>query len=349
MRKNRSASRLNPAKYLLITPSTIILLFAFFIPILYLFGLCVYHGIPGSGLIDYSNPNLDNFVRFLDPYNLKVLIRTLRISFVATLVALLVGYPIALSMTKGSNTKKSIMLALLLTPLVTNVVARTLGLMIIFGNNGPVNKIIKILGFEGIKFLGEEAGIVLGLVQVYTPYMVLSIKAVLENTNFNLQEAARDLGCSRWQAFRKVVFPLSMPGVVAGCLFVFLLSFSSYITPKLMGKGTIMTMSMYVYQQGMSLMDWPFAAAVAIILLVVSLVLVTLYNKMTSRIERMNDRTGMYRNVNYSSGWHSLQRRSRTFSMTFTRPSCAAWSARRAPGTPCGAAPLPLRRWALCW
>ena len=166
MRKNRSASRLNPAKYLLITPSTIILLFAFFIPILYLFGLCVYHGIPGSGLIDYSNPNLDNFVRFLDPYNLKVLIRTLRISFVATLVALLVGYPIALSMTKGSNTKKSIMLALLLTPLVTNVVARTLGLMIIFGNNGPVNKIIKILGFEGIKFLGEEVGIVLGLVQV---------------------------------------------------------------------------------------------------------------------------------------------------------------------------------------
>lgn len=313
MRKNRSASRLNPAKYLLITPSTIILLFAFFIPILYLFGLCVYHGIPGSGLIDYSNPNLDNFVRFLDPYNLKVLIRTLRISFVATLVALLVGYPIALSMTKGSNTKKSIMLALLLTPLVTNVVARTLGLMIIFGNNGPVNKIIKILGFEGIKFLGEEVGIVLGLVQVYTPYMVLSIKAVLENTNFNLQEAARDLGCSKWQAFRKVVFPLSMPGVVAGCLFVFLLSFSSYITPKLMGKGTIMTMSMYVYQQGMSLMDWPFAAAVAIILLVVSLVLVTLYNKMTSRIERMNDRTGMYRNVNYSSGWHQFTAKIKDF------------------------------------
>ena len=313
MRKNRSEQRLKPAKYVLLAPSTIILLFAFFIPIIYLFALCVYHGVPGSGLIDYSNPNLDNFIRFMDSYNLKVLLRTLRIALVATVVSLVIGYPIALSMTKGSNRKKSIMLALLLTPLVTNVVARTLGLMIIFGNSGPVNEVIEILGFEGIKFLGEEFGIVLGLVQVYTPYMVLSIKAVLENTNFNLQEAARDLGCSKWQAFRKVVLPLSMPGVVAGSLFVFLLSFSSYITPKLMGKGTIMTMSMYVYQQGMSLMDWPFAAAVAIVLLVVSLLLVTLYNKMTSRIERMNDRTGLYRNTNYSGSWHLFVARIKDF------------------------------------
>ena len=127
--------------------------------------------------------------------------RTLKIALMATIVALIIGYPIALSMTKGSNFKKGLMLALLLTPLVTNVVARTLGLMIIFGNKGPVNKIIEMLGFSGIKFLGEEAGIVLGLVQVYTPYMVLSIKAVLENVNFNLQEAGRDLGCSRWQSF----------------------------------------------------------------------------------------------------------------------------------------------------
>lgn len=313
MRKGQSALRLKPAKYLLLAPSTIILLVSFFIPIIYLFSLCIYHGIPGSGLIEYGNPNLDNFIRFMDPYNIKVLVRTLRIALAATLAALLIGYPIALSMTKGSNVKKSIMLALLLTPLVTNVVARTLGLMIIFGNSGPVNQIIKALGFTGVKFLGEELGIVLGLVQVYTPYMVLSIKAVLENTNFNLQEAARDLSCTKWQAFRKVVFPLSMPGVVAGSLFVFLLSFSSYITPKLMGKGGIMTMSMYVYQQGMSLMDWPFAAAVAIILLVVSLILVTLYNKMTSRIERMNDRTGIYRDANYASAWHQLVTRVKDF------------------------------------
>ncbi len=313
MGTRRSRSRLKPAQYLLLAPSTIMLLLAFFVPIVYLFALCVYHGIPGSGLIDYSNPNMDNFVRFMDPYNLKVLLRTLRIAFMATVVALVVGYPIALSMTKGSNAKKGIMLALLLTPLVTNVVARTLGLMIIFGNNGPVNQVIKMLGFSGIKFLGEEFGIVLGLVQVYTPYMVLSIKAVLENTNFNLQEAARDLGCSKWQAFCKVILPLSMPGVVAGSLFVFLLSFSSYITPKLMGKGGIMTMSMYVYQQGMGLMDWPFAAAVAIILLLVSLVLVTLYNKMTSRIERMNDRTGIYRNANYTNAWHQFTTKIKDF------------------------------------
>lgn len=302
--KKRKSLNSQLPKYLLISPSTIILLIAFFFPILSLFTLSVYHGIPGSGLIDYSNPSLSNFVEFFDPFNMKVFFRTLKIALEATIVALFVGYPIAVSMTKGSNAKRSLILGLILTPLITNVVARTLGLMIIFGNSGPVNSFIQALGFEKVGFLGEELGIVLGLVQVYTPYMVLSIKAVLENINFNIQEAARDLGCSRIQAFFKVVFPLSMPGVVAGCLFVYLLSFSSYITPKLMGKGTIMTMSMLVYQQGMSLLNWPFAAAVAIVLLVTSLILVTLYNKMTSRIERMNDRTGNYRNVNYNNAWH---------------------------------------------
>ncbi|MDD6435515.1 MAG: ABC transporter permease subunit [Clostridiales bacterium] len=304
MKSNKKGIKKNWPKYALIAPSTIILLVAFFLPILSLFSLSVYHGIAGSGLIDYSNPNLANFIEFFDPYNIKVMLRTLKMSLEATGIALLVGYPIAIAMTKGSNAKKSLLLGLILTPLVTNVVARTLGLMIIFGNGGPVNSFIKMLGFEGVQFLGEELGIVLGLVQVFTPYMVLSIKAVLENINMNLQEAARDMGCSRFKAFIKVVFPLSMPGVVAGCLFVYLLSFSSYVTPKLMGKGKIMTMSMYVYQQGMSLLNWPFAAAVAIVLLVTSLILVTLYNKMTSRIERMNDRTGNYRNLNYNNAWH---------------------------------------------
>ncbi len=304
MHTKNSGLRLKPAKYMLLAPGILILTLCFFLPLIYLFVLCVYHGIPGSGLIDYSNPNLDNFIRFLESYNLKVLWRTVKISFMATILSLIIGYPIALSMTKGSNKKKSIMLALLLTPLVTNVIARTLGLMIIFGNSGFVNSVIKSLGFKGIKFLGTELGIVLGLVQVFTPYMVLSIKAVLDNTNFNLQEAARDMGCSKWSAFRKIVFPLSMPGIVAGSLFVFLLSFSSYVTPKLMGGGTIMTMSMYVYQQGMILMDWPFAASTAMVLMMVCLIIITLYNKMTSRIERMNDRTGIYRNVNYGSGWY---------------------------------------------
>ncbi len=307
MEKKQRKRKSDAAKYVLLAPGAIILTLCFILPLLYLFMLCVYQGIPGSGLIDTTSPGFDNFVRFMEPYNLMVLWRTLRIAFMAALGAFLVGYPIAYSMTKGSNRKKSIMLALILTPLVTNVVARTLGLMIIFGNSGPINSVIEALGFEGIKFLNTEFGIVLGLVQVYTPYMVLSIKAVLENTNYNLQEAARDMGCTKWQAFTKVIFPLSTPGVVAGTLFVFLLSFSSYVTPRLMGGETIMTMSMYVYQQGMILLDWPFAATVALILLSVSLLLVTLYNKATSRVERMNDQTGLYRDNNFTSKWHVMK------------------------------------------
>lgn len=299
--------RLKPAKYALVSPGLLLLLLAFFVPVIYTFSLCLYQKMPGSGLIDTSVVSLANFIKFFEPFSLEVLWRTFSIAIKATLVSLLIGYPLAMEMTRGSNRKKSALLALVLTPLLTNVTARTLGLMIIFGNSGPINKLIQAMGFEKIKFIGTEIGIIIGLVQVFTPYMVLSIKTILENTNVNLQEAARDMGCSKFQAWRKVILPLSMPGVVTGCLLVFLMCFSSYVTPKLMGGGLVMTMSMYIYQQAINLLDWPFAAAAAIVLLVITFTVTTVYNRLTSRVERMNDRSGVFRDDDFNSPWHRFK------------------------------------------
>ncbi|MBR4870159.1 MAG: ABC transporter permease subunit [Oscillospiraceae bacterium] len=299
--------RLKPAKYALVSPGFLLLVLAFFVPVIYTFSLCLYQKIPGSGLIDTSVVSLSNFIKFFEPFSMAVLWRTFAIAIKATLVSLLIGYPLAMEMTRGSNRKKSALLALVLTPLLTNVTARTLGLMIIFGNSGPINKLIQAMGFEKIKFIGTEIGIIIGLVQVFTPYMVLSIKTILENTNVNLQEAARDMGCSKFQAWRKVILPLSMPGVVTGCLLVFLMCFSSYVTPKLMGGGLVMTMSMYIYQQAINLLDWPFAAAAAIILLVITFTVTTVYNRLTSRVERMNDRSGVFRDDDFNSSWHRFK------------------------------------------
>ena len=257
MRKTsyRSANKRAYGKYCLLLPGLLLLIVGFFIPLCYTFSLSLYSSEAGSRLIDTSTISLDNFRKFFEPYSLSVLWRTFRLSLTATLVSLLIGYPVALSVAKGSSRKKSIMLALVLTPLLTNVVARTLGLMIIFGNAGPVNSILEFLSLPTYKFVRTEVGVIIGLVQVFTPYMILSIKTVLENTNFNIQEAARDLGCSKFQAFRKVIFPLSIPGVVTGFLLVFLMCFSSYVTPKLMGGGLVATMSTYIYQQSISLMN----------------------------------------------------------------------------------------------
>ena len=299
-------------KAIFLSPAMLLVAFGFFLPLLMLFSISLYKGVTGTGLIDTTALSFDNFAKMFEPYYLKVLWRTFRIAIYATLLSLVLGYPVAMAMSRTrSNRVKNFLLALILTPLITNVTARTLGLMIIFANNGPINRIITALGFPKARFVGTELGIILGLTQVFIPYMILSVKSVLDNVNYNLEEAARDLGCSRFTAFFKIIFPLSMPGVVAGSLFVFLLSFSSFVTPKLMGGGKVMTITMLIYQQSMTILDWPFAAVAALVLLVFSLILVTVYNHMTSRIEKMNDRSGSFREVNFSSGWYHFTRRAK--------------------------------------
>jgi len=292
-------------RMLLLGPGLILIIFAFFIPMVLLFIIGFQTYVPGSGFYDKTF-TLENFVKLFDQYHLIILFRTFKIAFLASLLSLILGYPVALLLAQSRGAKKSLLLGLILTPLLTNVVARTLGLMIVFATHGPVNQLLSFFGIGPFKFIPGELGIILGLTQVFIPYMILSINSILENLNFNLQNAARDLGCSKFMAFWRVIFPLSMPGVVAGSLFVFLLSFSSFVTPRLLGGGSIMVMTMLIQQQAMQLLNWPFAAAAAVVLMIFSLGLVTTYNRMTSRIERMNDRTGIYSSMKFDKGFYRI-------------------------------------------
>jgi putative spermidine/putrescine transport system permease protein len=294
--------RLRVGKYLILSPGLFFLVAAYFLPIFLMISLSFFRSQPGSGLIDYTF-NLENFVRLADPYYFKILIRTFLIALATTALSLILGYPVAYLMVKCKPRYKNIILAIILTPLLTNVVARTLGLMIIFGNNGPVNQLIALMGLPKVAFIPGYPGIVLGLTQVFIPYMILSIKSVLENINFNLEDAAKDLGCGKIQSFRKVIFPLSTPGIVAGSIFVFLLSFSSFVTPRLLGGGKIMVITVLIFQQAMTILNWPFAAAIDALLLCFSLTLVICFNRITGRVEKMGDRSGIYREINYETAF----------------------------------------------
>lgn len=275
------ARKKNITPYLFITPGLLIIAFGFFIPMIMLFAISFFKGIPGSGLIDRTF-TFENYTRFADPYYFKVLFVTFRIALGTTLLSLLLGYPLALLINRTRGFAKTILLVTILTPLLTNVVARTLGLMIVLGRHGPINQILDLLSIPNFSFIPSELGIIIGLTQVFMPYMIMSINSVLSNIDFSLQEAARDLGSSATGAFWKVIFPLSVPGIIAGSLFVFLLSFSSYVTPRLLGGGQIMVMTMLIYQQATALLNWPFAAAASLILLVFTIILVTSYTKIAS-------------------------------------------------------------------
>ncbi|MGI8549838.1 MAG: ABC transporter permease, partial [Dehalococcoidia bacterium] len=138
---------------------------------------------------------------------------------------------------------------------------------ILLGTRGIVNETLGRLGIAPIVFLYDEKGIDIGLVQVQLPLMILSIAAAVQRIDFTLVRAARSLGASRWIAFWKVVIPLSLPGIRTGCLLVFSLAMSAYATPALIGGPTIKVMSYLIYEQGLSLLNWPFAATISIVLL----------------------------------------------------------------------------------
>jgi putative spermidine/putrescine transport system permease protein len=259
----------------------IILTVGFFIPLAMLFTVSLYQVVPGSTILS-RELSVVNYLKFFDSYYLETLAITFRIALLTTISTLILGYPLAFIINRSRGALKSTMFIIVLTPLLTNVVARTLGLMIVLGRHGPINQLLKILGFTPLNLVPSQLGIVIGLTQVFMPYMILSISSVLSNIDFSLEEAARDMGAGPFKAFLKVTFPLSMPGIIAGSLFVFLLSFSSYVTPRLLGGGKVMVMTMLIYQQTMQLLNWPFGAAIAIILLVVSIVLVSSYSRLTS-------------------------------------------------------------------
>ena len=262
----------------LTSPGFIVLAVGAFVPIGMLLLLSFRLRLTGTGLIT-SQLTAANYLRFFrDSYYLGVLWDTFKIAFWSTAVAFALGYPIALTMARGSRRVKAILLVVVLTPLMTNMIARTLGLMILLSKTGPVVKLLGLFGFPEQTIYGVPA-IVIGLTQVYMPYMILTISSVLQNIDLSLESAARDLGGSRMTSFWKVTFPLSMPGVVAGSLFVFLRSFNGFVTPVLLGRGRVMVMTMLMQQQAMLIVNWPFAAAIATLVLALTLVLVAVYSR----------------------------------------------------------------------
>jgi putative spermidine/putrescine transport system permease protein len=281
LRKKSGQAALTLRPFAFMTPGLLVLTIGFFIPLAMLFTVSFYQAVPGSTILN-RELSTANYQKFFDPYYLETLLTTFRIALLTTLVALMLGYPLAFIINRSRGALKSALYIVVLTPLLTNVVARTLGLMIVLGRHGPVNQVLKLLGFDPLQLVPSELGIIIGLAQVFMPYMILSISSVLANIDFSLEEAARDMGAGPLKAFLKIIFPLSMPGIIAGSLFVFLLSFSSFVTPRLLGGGKVMVMTMLIYQQTMQLLNWPFGAAIAIILLLVSIVLVTGYTRLTS-------------------------------------------------------------------
>jgi putative spermidine/putrescine transport system permease protein len=224
---------------------------------------------------------LTQYAKFLfDPFSLKVLAHTLWIGVQVTALCLLLGFPMAWAYLRAPGWAQTVLILVILLPLLTSVVVRTFAWIVILGRQGIVNSTLLSLGVidTPLRLLYTETGMVVALAQVQMPLMVLPLITALSRLDPNLMDASSALGAGQWRTFFKVTLPLTLPGIIAGCLLTYAASITAFITQTLVGGGQLLFMPMYLYQQATTLNNWPFAAAISIIFLVAVLGAVTLFN-----------------------------------------------------------------------
>jgi putative spermidine/putrescine transport system permease protein len=224
---------------------------------------------------------LTQYARFLlDPFSLKVLGSTLWLGVEVTALCLLLGLPLAWLYMRVPSWLQGTLILIVLLPLLTSVVVRTFAWIVILGRQGIVNTVLLNLGIidSPLRLLYTEGGVVVALAQVQMPLMVLPLITALSRIDPNLGDASSALGAGYWRTFWKVTLPLTLPGIIAGCLLTYAAALSAFITQTLIGGGQMLFMPMYLYQQASTLQNWPFAAAISFIFLVAVLAVITIFN-----------------------------------------------------------------------
>ena len=222
---------------------------------------------------------LDNFKRFLDPRFLDVLWRSIELALKSTLICLVLGYPMAMIIAKENIRKRNVMILLFVIPMWMNFLLRTYAWLTLLGKNGFINYIITKLGFEPLNLIYNDGAVLLGMVYNFLPFMVLPIYSVLIKIEKSLIEAAEDLGASRLEVFSRVIFPLSIPGIVTGITMVFMPAVSTFVISRLLGGGQYMLIGNLIEQQFLGTGDWHFGSAMSIIMMVFILIAMAITSK----------------------------------------------------------------------
>jgi len=229
--------------------------------------------------------SLDNFSRALEPTFRSVLVSSVVTAAVATLIALAIGYPVACAIARLPERWRTIALVLVVIPFWTNFLIRTYAWIVLLNTQGVLNDALVGAGLvdERLDLLYTRGAVVAGLVYVYLPLMVLPIYASVARLDRELGEASADLGGTRVAGFLRVTLPLSLPGVVTGCIFVFVPSLGNFVVPELLGGGKTVMVGNLVRDQFLKARDWPFGATLALFVVVLLLVLFALQSLVSRR------------------------------------------------------------------
>ena len=229
-------------------------------------------------------PTLENVATFFTPAYLKVFWRSVKLALIATAISLLIGYPMAYCMSKTSEKTQKILMMLIMLPMWMNFLIRTYAWMVILMNKGILNGILTGIGLPAVRIIGTEAAVVIGMVYDFLPYMIIPIYSVMTKLDYRLVEAASDLGCNGFGVWRKVILPLSMPGVISGVTMVFVPCISTFYISQKLGNGKFYLIGDAIEAQFLA-NNLHLAAALSFVLMVILLVGMFIMNRFSDSSE----------------------------------------------------------------
>lgn len=262
----------------LFTPIGLLYLLFLLAPISFFLAMSVFR----YSALELYEPALtaDNFARLLgEAYYREIIYRTLRIAALTAVFSLLLGYPLAYFLARTGSVWRGVLMFLVIAPLMTGVIVRTYGWIVLLGNQGTVNEVLLWLGLvdEPVKILGTETAVLIALVHILMPYMVFPLFSALAGQDPNVEKAAATLGAGRWRTFFEVTLPLSRSGILMGAALVFTLTAGAVVTPALLGGKDVQMLGQTIYELVLAVLNWPFASAVASVLVLCQFSIIFLY------------------------------------------------------------------------
>ncbi len=253
--------------------------------------LCVFFAWPLVGMVGrsfYANEvTLRNYAEiFSDPIYFYVIWLTFRMAAVVTVICVVIGYPVAYVLAHASRRVMGLLLIAVILPYFTSAIVRTYAWMVLLGREGLINQYLTLFGFSRADLLYNKTGVIIGMVYVLLPLMILTLLTVMRGIDQRLIRAALGLGASPAYAFARVYFPLSLPGLAGGMLLTFIIAVGFYITPALMGGTDDVTIAMLIQREVEITVNWSFASALSVVLLVVTLIAFAVYGRFI-RLEQL--------------------------------------------------------------
>ena len=252
----------------LLVPTSFLYIITFFVPLITLLVMSFSRFESSVTTVGFY---LDNYEKILtDGITLKIFFQTVELSLMITLFCLLLGYPVAMLMRRVGPKARLWILLLVVSPLLTSIIVRNVAWVLILGRSGMINDLLISWGLisKPLPLMYNTFGVVLAVVHVYLSFMVLPLFAALSSINNSLEEAAASLGAKPLSIFLNVTLPLSLPGIMAGCTLVFILSMGVYLTPVIMGGNFVVTLPMLIEDAVRNRYNWPEASAMALLLLI---------------------------------------------------------------------------------